>query len=213
MLLSEGVASMIPINASASTRRRYVRNILAVWESATGEQRAEGYAWYRVAHGIAGMICEGDARRGAGLLAALSPQTSWWLNVELASDAADSGFASGHFQDACRKARKILAGADPESVLPMRRKTGQFFLCIADPSHPTAVCVDRHAHDLALGRPLGDRDRGLSAHGRYALLADCYRRAGARLGVLPSTVQAVTWVVWRDRLDSPSARDARSREV
>lgn len=204
---------MIPCDPSPSTRRRYVRNIISVWESATPEQLQEGRSWYRVAHGIASMICEGDARKGAGLLAALSPQTSWWLNVELASDAADHGFASGHFRDACSKARRILEGADPESVLPMRRKTGQFFLCIADPSHPSAVCVDRHAHDLAVGRALGDRDRGLSAHGRYEALAECYRTAAARLGVLPSTVQAVTWVVWRDRLDSPSARDARSREV
>lgn len=201
---------MIPVNPSPSTRRRYVRNIIAVWESATPQQRAEGCAWYRVAHGIASMICEDDARKGAGLLAALSPQTAWWLNVEMASDAADNGFVSGHFRDACSKARRILAGADPESVLPMRRKTGQFFLCIADPSHPTAVCVDRHAHDLALGHALGNQDRGLSAHGRYESLASCYRTAGARLGVLPSTVQAVTWVVWRDRLDSPSARKEQS---
>lgn len=196
---------MIPVDPSPSTRRRYVRNIISVFESATPEQRAEGYAWYRVANGIASVIGDGDVRRGAGLLAALSPQTSWWLNVELASDAADNGFASGHFRDACSKARRILAGADPESVLPMRRKTGQFYLCIVDPQHPTAVCVDRHAHDLMTGRALGDSKRGLDAHGRYEAVASCYRTAGYRLGVTPATVQAVTWVAWRTRLDSPSA--------
>ncbi|QMP84459.1 hypothetical protein HUN42_00082 [Streptomyces phage Dagobah] len=190
---------MIPVSPSPSTRRRYVRNIISVFESATPDQRAEGYAWYRAANGIASMICEGDVRKGAGLLAALSPQTSWWLNVELASDTAEHGFASGHFRDACSKAHRILAGDDPETVLPMRRKTGQFFLCIVDPQHPTAVCVDRHAHDLMTGRPWGDASRGLDAHGRYAMVADCYRRAGARLGVTPATVQAVTWVAWRER--------------
>jgi hypothetical protein len=199
LLVPQGVPSVIPLTPSPSTRRRYVRNILTVFESASADERAEGYAWYRVANGIASMIGDGDVRRGAGLLAALSPQTSWWLNVELASDAADHGFASGHFQDACRKARRILAGEDPEAVLPMRRKTGQFFLCIADPQHPTAVCVDRHAHDLMVGRPFGDASRGLTAHGRYAVVADCYRRAGARLGLTPATVQAVTWVAWRNR--------------
>lgn len=193
---------MIPVDPSPSTRRRYVRNIISVFESATPAQRGEGYAWYRVANGIAAMIGDGDVRRGAGLLAALSPQTSWWMNVELASDAADHGFASGHFRDACSKARRILEGADPESVLPMRRKTGQFFLCIVDPQHPTAVCVDRHAHDLMIGRALGNGVRGLTAHGRYETVASCYRTAGARLGVTPATVQAVTWVAWRERLNS-----------
>lgn len=206
LLLPQGVPSVIPLDPSPSTVRRYIKNILDVWESATPEQRAEGYAWYRVANSIASMIGDGDVRRGAGLLAALSPQTAWWLNVEMASDAADNGFASGHFRDACDKARKILHGADPETVLPMRRKTGQFFLCIVDPKHPTAVCVDRHAHDLMISRPLGNTDRGLSAHGRYAVVAACYRRAAGRLGVTPATVQAVTWVVWRDRLNRPNLR-------
>lgn len=194
---------MIPIKCSASTRRRYVRNILSVWESATPEQAADGRSWYRNAHRIAVDLADGDVVKGAGLLAALSPQTSWWLNVELACDTFENGFPSGHFRDACEKARKILAGADPATVLPMQRKTGHFYRCILDPSDADAVCVDRHAHDLMVGTAYGNQDRGLSAHGRYALVAHCYREAAQRLGELPSTVQAVTWVVWRDRLDRP----------
>lgn len=202
---------MIPIMASESTRRRYVANIVSVWQSASPDQLARGRAWYRTAHQVADMMTDGDVRKGAGVIAALSPQTSWWLNIELAADAVETGRPTRHFRDALSKASKILAGVDPEDVLPMRRKTGQFFLCIADPEHPSAVCVDRHAHDIAIGRPLGQQGRGLTAHGRYELVADCYRRAAARLGERPSTVQAVTWVVWRERLDRDAAR--RDQEV
>ena len=179
---------MIPIQASDRTRRRYVRNIIEVFESASSAQEVHGRTWYRSAHEVASMLAHGDVRTGAGLLASLSPQTSWWLNVELASDAFESGTPRGHVGDALGKAAKILAGIDPEAVLPMARKTGHFYRCMLDPSDAVAVCIDRHAHDLAVGRPFGDAQRGLSAKGRYNLLALCYWEAAQQLGELPSTV-------------------------
>jgi hypothetical protein len=197
---------MIPIQASPADLDRYRSNVLAVWNSATADQEAEGRRWYPMAHGLAEMMCDGDARMGAGLIAALSPQTSWWLNVELAADAYDTGRPSRHVGDALSKAAKILAGMDPADVLPMERKTGQFFRCIADPSDPEAVCIDRHAHDIAVGEPFGDRPRGLTAHGRYRLLADVYRDVARSVGELPSTVQAVTWVVWREMISNTATR-------
>lgn len=204
---------MIPIQADGWTRERYTQNILTVWDAATEEQRAAGRTWYPTAHQIADMMCDGDVRMGAGLLAALSPQTSWWMNVELAADAYESGNPSRHVGDALGKAAKILAGIDPEDVLPMSRKTGSFYRCILDPADPEAVCVDRHAHDVAVGEPYGAQDRGLSAKGRYALIAHCYREAAQRLGELPMVVQAVTWVAWRDSLTGTSTRGTKFMEV
>lgn len=200
---------MIPIQATDRTRRTYIRNIIDVWESATPEQMAHGANWYRNAYQVASMLADGDVRTGAGLLAALSPQTSWWLNVELASDAFETGTPRRHVGDALSKAARILAGIDPEDVLPMARKTGHFYACILNPSDAVHVCVDRHAHDLAVGRPYGDEERGLSAKGRYNLIAHCYFEAAQQLGELPSTVQAVTWVVWRDRLAGVGTRGTR----
>jgi hypothetical protein len=191
---------VIPIQASPEQRERYVRNIIEVFHTATIDQVRQGRDWYQTAHDMASMLAEGDVRTGAGLLAALSPQTSWWLNVELASDAYESGTPSRHVGDALSKACKILAGLAPEDVLPMSRKTGQFFRCILDPQDPEAVCIDRHAHDVAVGERYGSRNRGLDAHGRYALIAHCYREAAQRTGELPQVVQAVTWVAWRDRI-------------
>lgn len=201
---------MITIKASPAEFDRYASNVLAVWQSATQEQEQQGRDWYPAAHRLAEMMCDGDVRMGAGLLAALSPQTSWWLNVELASDAYETGRPSRHLSDALSKASKILAGIDPVDVLPMERKTGHFFRCIVDPSDSDAVCIDRHAHDIAVGEPFGDRARGLDAHGRYRLLADVYRAAARAAGELPMVVQATTWVVWRDMISETSTRGALS---
>jgi hypothetical protein len=200
---------MIPIQADDEAREYYVRNITTVWYLATSEQLQAGRSWYSEAHTIASMLTDGDVRTGAGVLAALSPQTSWWLNVELASDAIESGTARRHTSDSTSKANRIMAGEDPASVLPMERKTGHFYRAILDPSDPVAVCIDRHAYDIAVGIPLGDWSRGLSAKGRYNLIADCYREAARRLGELPSTVQAVTWVTWRDSLAGVGTRGSR----
>ena len=200
---------MIPIKSDDEAREYYVRNIMTVWYIATEDELAEGRAWYSTAHQTAMMLADGDVKTGAGLLAALSPQTAWWLNVELACEAFDSGTARRHTSDSCSKANKILAGIDPADVLPMQRKTGHFYRCILDPSDPVAVCIDRHAYDIAVGVPLGDWPRGLSARGRYALLAQCYWEAAQRLGELPSTVQAVTWVTWRNSIAGVGTRGSR----
>lgn len=200
---------MIPIQADREAREYYVRNITSVWSMATEEQLRQGREWYPRAQQTAAMLADGDVKVGAGLLAALSPQTAWWLNVELACEAFESGNATRHTRDSCSKANKILAGIDPAEVLPMTRKTGHFYRCILDPSDPVAVCIDRHAYDIAVGIPLGDWNRGLSAHGRYALVAQCYWEAAQRLGELPSTVQATTWVTWRQSIAGVGTRGSR----
>mgnify|MGYP001610755864 CR=1 FL=1 len=97
---------MIPIQASTSTREYYVRNIISTWSAASVSQFRRGRTWYQVAHEPAGMIAGGAVRKGAGLLAALSPQMSWELNVELACEAYEADTASRHSGDACDKANK-----------------------------------------------------------------------------------------------------------
>ncbi|MFF1676092.1 hypothetical protein ACFVYG_08675 [Streptomyces sp. NPDC058256] len=200
---------MVPVNGCEATREQYVRNIIATWRSATPEQLQRGRTWYQTAHDLASAITDGDARAGAGVLAALSANKSWPETTALARRSWETGVLSGHFQDALTKVAQIMAGADPTDVLPMRRKTGMFFLCIADPLDTDAVVIDRHAHDVAVGETYGQRDRGLSTASRYALLADCYREAALRLGELPNTVQAVTWVVHTERIAGTSTRGSR----
>lgn len=199
---------MIDIKASDEVREQYVQNIMAAWLDATADQEGRGRGWYRTAHDLAGMLADGDARKGAGVIAALSANKSWSENQRLAEDALN-GDVHGHTGHTLTKVAKILDGINPELVLPMDFKTGMFFRCIADPDDPDAVVIDRHAHDVAVGEAWGDRVRGLSSKGRYALLAHVYREAAMRLGELPSTVQAVTWVYWTEKLAGTATRGPR----
>ncbi|MFF7987762.1 hypothetical protein ACFZDK_53540 [Streptomyces sp. NPDC007901] len=200
---------MISVDPPEQTREHYVCNIIATWRAATPEQLQRGRAWYRNAHDLASLITDGDARTGAGVIAALSANKTWSENRRLARQACETGLSSGHVQDALSKVARIMAGEDPTGVLPMERKTGMFFLCIADPQDPDAVVIDRHAHDVAVGETYGHRDRGLGSARRYALLAHCYREAALRLGELPSAVQSVTWVVHTERIAGTSTRGPR----
>ncbi|MGV9892128.1 DUF7178 family protein [Streptomyces sp. NPDC003395] len=185
---------MIPVKSTEAQRAEYTRAILEKWQSATPDQMHEGRTWYIKAHELAREIADGDVRKGAGVLAALSANKSWAENCRLARKAFNEGKATGHVRDAINKANRIMAGTDPAEVLPMHLKTGYFYLCIADPEHTEAVVIDRHAHDIAVRRIYGQRDRGLSSLGRYNALADCYRAAAREIGEIPSRVQAVTWV-------------------
>jgi hypothetical protein len=202
---------MITTKPSDSTRRRYIRNIIKVYESATADQRARGANWYPTAHQLADMLSEGNVTMGAGVIAALSANKAWDLNQRIARRAFETGELRGHTAANLEKAAKIMAGVDPTEVLPMDMKTGNFYRCIVDPTDAEAVCIDRHAHDIAVGRPYGDADRGLSAKGRYAVLSLAYRNAAAKLGVLPSVLQATTWVVWTESLAGVKRRPVIER--
>lgn len=174
--------------------------ILRVYEAATDEQRAEGLAWYRHAHGFAASLDPKNPARAAAVIAALSPRCSWPRNAELAARAYSEGVATGTLGMNCRAANAILAGAEPMTVL-RGWKVRSFARLIADPDDSETVCVDRHAINIALGAVLGDRDRpALQRRTEYDRFVRCYQRAGRKLGVTPATVQAVTWVAWRQNL-------------
>jgi hypothetical protein len=201
---------MIPTKPSDSTRRRYIRNIIKVYEQASDDQKRRGHEWYRTAHQLADFLSEGDVVRGAGVIAALSANKAWDINQRLARDAFD-GQVHGHTADNLAKVARIMEGEDPEKVLPMTMKTGNFYRCILDPDDQEAVCIDRHAHDVAVGRPYGDENRGLGAKGRYAVLSLAYRNAAAKLGITPSELQATTWVVWTEHLAGVNRRPTLDR--
>lgn len=189
---------MLPTPELVASREQLVDNIIAAWYAATPEQLTKGRCWYHNAHMLAIFIADNDALKGAGVLAALSANKRWSDNRKLAADALQ-GNIHGHVGDALRKTAAIIAGTPPEDILPMDLKTGHFYRCIFNPNDPDAVVIDRHAYDIATAEVNGSKNRGLSKPNRYALIAHCYREAALRLGELPSTVQAVTWVAHVER--------------
>jgi hypothetical protein len=173
-----------------------VDNILAVLDRATPKQVVEGMNWYADAHSFARTL---DRRytRAAGIIAALSPQTSWATNRMLATRAYADGTASGSLGASCAKADAILSGLAPLDVLG-GDKVRSFFDNIARPKTSQAVTIDRHAHDIAVYQRMMSAPRQLlTRKGGYEMFADLYREAAGTVGILPLQVQAITWVVWR----------------
>lgn len=174
-----------------------VRAITRTYRAALPEHVSKGLAWYREAHALAVSLDPDNVPRAAGVIAALSPQLSWDRNVDLARRAYAEGRASAPLGASNRKADRILAGEAPLDVLG-GPKVRAFYACIVDPDCD-AVCVDRHAVDVAIGRRTDDSTRNaiLGRKGGYDATADAYRRAAKILGVPAPAVQAVTWTAWR----------------
>lgn len=168
---------------------------------------------------------EQAVQRAAAVIAVLSPRLNWNKNVELAekvyhdffqirTSAGDNEMLREMVTNAVAsfpglktngsKAYALLLGTDPEDVVSGPKVTA-FWRTITNPFDPRAVVVDRHALDVAMGKVLDDRQRGiiLGRKGAYDALSDLYRRAAKKLTKetgaewTPAEVQATTWVVWR----------------
>ena len=181
---------IIDINSAA-------RNIRKVLASASDAERESGMAWYRTAHEIAAEIAP-TAEIGAGVIAALSPQTSWDQNVVIARRIMSTGVLSGHTGANLRKAERIMAGEDPLDVLG-GLKVRSFYRNILTPDVASTVTIDRHAFDIGLGlRTYSGKDRVGITPKRYEALSAAYARVAGQNGMLPHELQAVTWEAWRN---------------
>jgi hypothetical protein len=181
-------------------------NVASVYDRAAADERAAGALWYPDAHAFAhGLTAHGlTLDQACGVTAALSPRVSWAMNQRLALSLARGEPVRG-LGLSLRKARAIMAGDPVEAVLAPPRgqpRSGQkvraFHACIRHPWTATDVAVDRHAFDIAMGVHGDDRTRDvLDRAGVYARIAHSYSLVADTLGVLPSTIQATTWLAWR----------------
>jgi hypothetical protein len=190
-------------------------NIVEVWDSATDAQMVAGLNWYReaheTAHALAGKYHVAPSV-AAGILAAMSPNTSWVANVMLAENVL-AGTPKG-LTNGLRKCERMLAGEEPEDVLHSEKylKVSNFYLSII--THGAmGVTIDRHAWDVYTGTRHTDKaDSGSGlpirprVYGkRYVEAMEAYREAARILSeregetISAGTVQSVTWVVWRAR--------------
>ena len=171
-----------------------VSNVLAVWASATDGERSEGLGWYQAAHTFARGLSERyhvPFETAAGVLAVISPRLSWSMNMRAADELIRTGDAPILHTNKS-KARRMLAGENVDAVLECAscargdtakhvcsgQKVRAFYACIVDPAGSDAVCVDRHAFDVAAGR-VGDEvsRKALDRVGVYERVAGCYRQA------------------------------------
>lgn len=172
------------------------KNLLASWDMTTPLQRYRGMEWYPFAHDFAYVIGNGNVSVAAAVIAALSPQKAWVTNMGLATDAMN-GDIHGHVGDALAKVRRILAGEDPTTVLPMNKKTGHFYMNILDPTNADYVTLDRHAIRVATL----DWDNGAPTirDSLYPKMVCAFQNTASKVGVAPSVFQAGLWLYAKER--------------
>lgn len=203
-------------NLAQAQFHTHVQNIVNKYHTASPELLKGGSAWYEKAHEEAKKVGGGDVRKGAGIIAALSPLNDWDRNVAQAHELRKTGGVYGALiPQNVEKASRIHAGEDPHEVLG-GHKVRSFFENIHDPSNKEPVTIDRHAYDIAVGNPFvgtgrkstprggGGKmspDLGLSAKNRYDHFVEAYHSAAQHLGVeIPNKAQAVSWVAHRGQL-------------
>lgn len=174
-----------------------VENILSVYLHASDAHVQSGMDWYSDANALALELSPADAWRGAGVIAAFSPVCPWTRNVKLARMAFETGIATGHTKVMCSQAQRILDGEHTMDVLK-GEKVRAFASAIADPENSTIATIDRHAHDIAMGRRYSDEERNVGKR-IFRDLSESYSIASELAGISVAQMQAITWVAWRDR--------------
>ena len=172
----------------------YTDNIMATLKRATASEIDHGASWYPLARDIASE-CPMGVEAGAGIIAVLSPMQRWDRNVMLARQAWENGtLDGGALGGSVLKANRILSGEDVYSVVSGQKVTS-FFTNILNPEGEH-VTIDRHAHDIAMGKVYTDKTRKIGKR-IYSDMSDAYREVADIVGISAPGIQAITWVTWR----------------
>ena len=177
-----------------------VGSIARVRDSATEDDLFNGRNWYPDGSALAMRIGEATGTAdycrhrliGAGILAALSPLTSWSLNVINAFKCA-RGKPYGTLPLSRERAERIRAGESFSEVLTPRTKTMNFAHNLSGNLYP--VTIDRWALRVA-----GVHGAAMTPK-QYDLCADAYRAVADAYDEMPATTQAITWCVARGKHD------------
>jgi hypothetical protein len=194
-----GNADTIFANIIAEVSRDAMKAKLnAVLTLSTAKETAEGIVWYA----NAAVLAESYESQGimrdtaAGIISALSPQTSWKVNVKCFHDLIKTGDC-GWIEANKERAKKIMEGAQPLDVLN-GPKTRSFYRNIVEPLAWYPVTVDTHALAVLLGRSATAEEKKILEHDEYyTFFADVYREVAAEKGMIPNQVQSIAWVTWR----------------
>lgn len=197
-----------------------VRNVLDHWDSTTDQQRKQGAEWYPAAREWLKNLSDrtnGDYRRSAGVIAALSPMLDWETNLAQGAhflmnydpstykpQNVDPGLEVGGVSGTSNidRARRVYH-ANPEDIEKELYSGGkpkkvwnfwQNFL-----GDDNAVTIDRHMARAVLGEKGGLMDlepaqQILDRVGNYDHMADAIRTAAGKRGVSPAAMQAAIWL-------------------
>jgi hypothetical protein len=185
-----------------------VRQILKVYRSATADEIEHGMNWYAIAKRDATKIAKEfdiSVNTTVGVIAALSPNLGWNLNVKAARlliawwrcGGCVDGVTISAYPANKRKAWDMLEQKMVRKKALMAklngRKTTAFFANILGLD---VVTVDGHAKNIhdGLRRVLKNNNVGVK---EYGIIADAYYKAADTVGIKGYQMQAITWVAWR----------------
>ncbi len=198
--------------------RKATANILALYLDAPELTQHAGRVWYAEE----GKRCADFARRhgmtrdaAAGAAAAISPGMRWdYVFAHLAALVADpQARVPTYSREFVRRAVACLNGADPLTVLSGPKVTA-FYQLLAR-RNLGAVVIDGHAWnicrwsaDVFRSRPgYVPPEAGRVTTRRYRIAAAAYREAGEVLGEPAHSVQACTWVHWKNIHETQRGRE------
>ena len=208
------------------------RNILNEYFKSSVEEKTLGKLFYPNANSIARDIgyylnINGDEGLdiGAGIIAALSPQTEWLRNITLAFEFAETKYAKKQTKANNNKALKILDGQDPMEVLgPEAFKVKAFYRAIRDPYGNNLIAnvsgfpnniiklavIDRHAGGVYFGIPLVESERKqLSNWKVMQRISNAYIKVAQGLYIPLNELQSVTWHSFRNKYQNKHALSIR----
>lgn len=185
-----------------------VKNIINIYLAATDDEKADGVKWYRVALREATKISKefGVSKHTVvGVIAALSPNLGWTVNVRNARDMVQCFTGGGSIDDvtvssyplnkqkAWRMLEEKVVRKDKLMKILNGPKTTAFFANIFGID---VVTVDGHAKNIHDGerRTLKNNNVGVK---EYREIAKAYHEAADTIGIKGYEMQAITWVAWR----------------
>ena len=138
----------------------------------------------------------------AAVFAALSPNNDYIKNLRSAVTLLKGHRDGVPIEDltttsyrACKlRAWRVLNGEDFLSFTK-GPKTRNFYECIINPEHPTAITIDGHMVNIYAYRKRSLKELGSKFN--YDALAHEYRRAAFSEFILPLQLQAILWFTWK----------------
>ena len=201
-----------------------VKNIIAMRRKAKPEDVAHGVAWYAEAYEQCRIIADRfnlPIHIVTGVVAALSPNNRWELNIRNANDLI-CAFTTGSTMDdvsVCtystmkQKAWSILEQMpdryeENDTLIVDEVKTilnGKKIICFYENIMGDDTCtIDGHARNIVYKERISLHDSKLTIGVKeYRNLTGCYIAATKRINkenstsYLPYQIQAITWCAWR----------------
>ena len=185
-----------------------MKNLVKIYDNLT--DKTQGADWYYQANEFCKQVAETydvPLPIVCGILSALSPSVAWEINkrdcvkmIELGTNGIDRfpNYKFATYGQNVIKAWEIFKGnLIPEHAFHPQKapKTYNFYHNILHPDNGNFVTIDRHAHTIATGGEI--LYTGLT-HKKYRTIADHFKKAAERIGILAPTLQAVLWVSYRN---------------